>query len=204
MDKNINYEKIHKDDMTEFLENVRISGWDGNGAPPAWTWLHMHNGFGLKDINTGEIGTRNHIASASEYPPADDYVIIQDDLPPGTKKLFILCKNNMIMRGAIQFKIYFEDDEYKNFIDTRAESYIDLLNALPFYWYSDHTPSVDYCDIFDGIRMETLQFFTAKNQKGKKELNKIINDSLGIARDEPDKIPQKIEEESLEEDMEKG
>lgn len=156
---------------------------------------------GLRRINT-PIG---------RFPPDDDYVVIKDNIPDDTKKLFELCKSERLLEGIIQFhSYYYSDESYAKYIDFNAKRWFELLDNLEGFWYGNETSDEEfkgrielsrseyeeYTKIKDMIWLEIHRFLDVQEKHKNAKKTESINNILGYkgeSRFAGKDVPQKID-----------
>ncbi len=146
------------------------------------------------------------------FPPDEDYVVIKDGIPEDTKNFFMLCKENRLLEGIIQFhSLYYTDESYQCFINSNAKRWFDLLNTLEEFWCGNakynsriefkYIEADEYTQIKEQIHHEIHIFEDKKNQLENEKLEASMAETIynaigytGEARFSGRDIPQKIEE----------
>ena len=170
---------LHDQDVAEFDKIIRQSGttWNGSGNPPVCLKLQLNGGFGPRDPVTGKIG--NWMCVHNGYPTNLNYVQIKENLPDTTRELFSLCQKNRLLRGAIQFVIYYQDPQYAAFIDARSCYYLKKLREIKVFWDSSQHETKNYKDLHDNIYFETILFFVERNRADQEQVMDTIYDVRG-------------------------
>ena len=162
--------------------------WSGRGIKP----------LSLRVVEDDELYSPDGVYRRDDYGirPHDDYVVIRSDLPYATRMLFEFCRQECLLCGVLQFHaLYYTDDEYRAFIDSKAVDWTMRLDAIDRYWAEDGTITSDYKKVKEEIRQEVIEFESAlrmHRKKIKKRRYQFKGDGRADGRLEPDNL-QKID-----------
>lgn len=105
-----------------------------------------------------------HRLSSHVCPPDGDYVVIEENIPVTTQTLFELLREYRLLSGILQFYDYYHDENFRKFVDYKAENWLKLLQSISVFWifsnYSNrYIQSEEYIEAKDRIIEDIYQYY---------------------------------------------